>query len=579
MMGREGEISRIVLTGPPGVGKSVVGAQVAAALGYRSLDLDTLIEEKTNRSVPDIIRVEGEETFRNLESEVLSEALQHQRVVLALGGGAILREQNRRALRERSFVVLLQASSEVLATRIREDRVERPLLVGTDLIVALRQLLALREAHYREVADLIVSTEWSGPAEIAREVARHLKGAERGRVYSIADATFRSSREVSDNEASGGQNSDQGSDQGAEAEVARSTVVVGVDCAFGVLRRYLDGLSPAVKLAVVVDEGAYHALRDRIDQGLKTIANNKQIFSVKSGEQSKDLQTLGRLGDELLSAGIDRNDCVVAIGGGVVGDLAGLLASLYMRGVKLFHIPTTVVAQVDSALGGKTAINLPGGKNTLGTFYLARATISDIELLRTLPKREYRSGLAEVVKSALIGSAELFQWLEENVDAINGLRPEALLRMVEECTKIKLRFVAGDVQDTKGQRVFLNFGHTVGHALEKMTGYSRFLHGEAVSVGMVCALELGSRLAITPKAVAERALSLLEKLSLLTELPVNVKPQSGSEQDDMAWLSAIRADKKRSGNLIDYVLIRGFGEPLVKKLEPAEVLQAIKSLR
>jgi 3-dehydroquinate synthetase len=196
-----------------------------------------------------------------------------------------------------------------------------------------------------------------------------------------------------------------------------------------------------------------------------------------------------------------------------------------------------------------------------------------------LPKREYRSGLAEVVKSALIGSAELFQWLEENVDAINGLRPEALLRMVEECTKIKLRFVAGDVQDTKGQRVFLNFGHTVGHALEKMTGYSRFLHGEAVSVGMVCALELGSRLAITPKAVAERALSLLEKLSLLTELPVNVKPQSGSEQDDMAWLSAIRADKKRSGNLIDYVLIRGFGEPLVKKLEPAEVLQAIKSLR
>lgn len=269
------------------------------------------------------------------------------------------------------------------------------------------------------------------------------------------------------------------------------------------------------------------------------------LLVIDPGEASKSVEIADRLWQELLDLGADRSTVVVAVGGGVVGDLAGFVAATYARGLSFFQVPTTVLAQVDSSVGGKVGINLPGAKNMVGAFWQPLGVLIDTQVLNTLADREYRAGLAEVVKYGVILDADFFAYLEQNVEQLNQRQPDVLRFVIARCCQLKADVVQLDERETTGQRAVLNYGHTFGHALEAETGYGQLLHGEAVAIGMVCASRLAERLGRIPPDVTQRQFDLLQSLGLPVELP-------DVEIDGL--MNAMRRDKKVSHGRLRFVL-------------------------
>lgn len=294
-----------------------------------------------------------------------------------------------------------------------------------------------------------------------------------------------------------------------------------------------------------------------------------KFVEMSDGERAKRLATVEALAEKLLHLGADRDAVILAFGGGVVGDVGGLLASLYMRGVDLVQVPTTLVAQVDAAIGGKTGVNLRGGKNLLGTFHQPRAVLIDPAVLRTLPQREFRAGLYEALKCALIGRPDLFRQFEENKSKILKRDPALLEWVIAECVKLKAEIVSADEREG-GLRQVLNLGHTVGHALEAETGYRRLLHGEAVAWGMVAAtniaLTMGKLDSVTAGRIADAVLGL-------GRLPrVNVRREK--------VLQRLLADKKTRNGVVHFVLPTAVGKVEVVGSVPEDVVgQAVEELR
>ncbi len=291
-------------------------------------------------------------------------------------------------------------------------------------------------------------------------------------------------------------------------------------------------------------------LRERlVAQGLGT-----DVVLIPDGEAHKNLATLSDILTRLLESRAERGTLVVALGGGVVGDIAGFAAAIYQRGVPYVQIPTTLLAQVDSSVGGKTAVNHPLGKNMIGAFWQPRAVLIDTGFLATLPAREYRSGLAEVVKYGAIEDLAFFEWLERNADALVARDPVALAHAIERSCAIKAAIVARDERET-GERAYLNFGHTFGHAIETGAGYGQWLHGEAVATGMVMASRLSTRVAGLPVAGADRIAALLARLGL----PV-APPRMPAAQ----WLTLMRRDKKVENAAIRFVVLPSLGRAAVR---------------
>jgi len=294
--------------------------------------------------------------------------------------------------------------------------------------------------------------------------------------------------------------------------------------------------------------------------------------TIPAGEASKRLSELERLWGALHAAGITRADLVVALGGGVVGDLAGFAAATWLRGVAVVQVPTSLLAFVDSSIGGKTAIDLPFGKNLAGAFHQPAAVVGDPDVLRTLPPREFAQGMAEAVKTACIADAGLLAFLRGR--AGSPISPEDAERVVADCARIKADIVNRDEREG-GLRMILNFGHTVGHAVEKALGYGAVPHGEAVSIGMVAAAKLGERLGETPPGTADALADLLARLSL----PVRVADLPGGAACAPAALAgAMLADKKRIGARLHFVLLEGWGRAKVVPMAPAEVRDALPAI-
>jgi len=288
-------------------------------------------------------------------------------------------------------------------------------------------------------------------------------------------------------------------------------------------------------------------------------------ITLPDGEQYKDWATLNRIFNALLENRCERGTALVALGGGVVGDLAGFAAAVYQRGVPYIQVPTTLLAQVDSAVGGKTAINHPLGKNMVGAFYQPLAVISDTDTLATLPPRELSAGIAEVVKYGAIRDPAFFDWLEANMDRLVRREPEALAYAIERSCAIKAEIVAGDERET-GERALLNFGHTFGHAIETALGYGEWLHGEAVAAGMVLAARLSVRLGLFAEHDAARISALLARAGL----PVRA-PALGGER----YLELMGHDKKVQAGHIRFVLVRRMGEAFVTADVPRAALDEI----
>lgn len=286
----------------------------------------------------------------------------------------------------------------------------------------------------------------------------------------------------------------------------------------------------------------------RVTAGLDGLHWSSHLL--EDGEAYKTLANVGRVLDALATLGATRDACVLALGGGVVGDLAGFSAACWMRGIDFIQMPTTLLAMVDASVGGKTGVNLPAGKNLVGAFHQPRAVVADIGTLKSLPEREYRAGLAEVVKVACIGDRVFFTWLEDHVDAIVARDGQALLEMISRAIRFKADVVQRDEAE-HGSRALLNFGHTFAHALETASGYRLLLHGEAVAIGMVLAAQLSEHLGMSAPVARHRLARLLQKFSLPEAMPPGVEPR--------ALLELMRLDKKNTADVLRMILWRGIG--------------------
>jgi 3-dehydroquinate synthase len=286
-------------------------------------------------------------------------------------------------------------------------------------------------------------------------------------------------------------------------------------------------------------------------------------FDVPDGERSKSLAQAGKLYDALLAAGADRGSAIVALGGGVVGDLAGFVAATLLRGVAVVQVPTSLLAMVDSSVGGKTGVNVPRGKNLVGAFHQPRLVWIDAATLRTLPPRQLRAGLAEVVKHAAIRDAGLFAALEAEGEGLLAAAPERFVPLLARNCAIKAAVVAADERET-GLRMLLNFGHTLGHAVEALARYRGVLHGEAVAIGMAFAARRSEALGLAEPGTAARLVALLERLGLPTELPAHPR---------RAYLAALSVDKKKRDARIRFVVLRAIGRAETVPLLPREILE------
>jgi len=326
------------------------------------------------------------------------------------------------------------------------------------------------------------------------------------------------------------------------------SVVAGVGV-IGNAAREIAKLGGFSSMHIVSSPKVWHAAGGTVERGLR-LSRRNALHLCNDAESAKHLGTVERIARSLCQAGADRNSLIIAVGGGVVGDIAGFAAASYLRGVALVHIPTTLVAQVDSSVGGKTGVNLPEGKNLVGAFYPPRLVITDPDLLRTLADREFRGGLAEVVKHAVIADAPMFARLEKDLDEILRRDREALGSLIPRNVEIKARVVSRDERES-GLREILNFGHTFAHALESATRYRHYRHGEAVAWGMMAAAFLGHELKVTPALDVSRIISLVRRLEPLPPWP-DLAPGT--------LLSAMRSDKKSRSGVLRFVLSPRIGQ-------------------
>jgi 3-dehydroquinate synthase len=313
------------------------------------------------------------------------------------------------------------------------------------------------------------------------------------------------------------------------------------------------------RLVAVTDENVARIHLTRFTEGLRHYGISCESIVLPPGEPTKSFEHLALLCDRLLAAGVERNDLIVAFGGGVIGDLAGFAAAILRRGISFAQVPTTLLAQVDSSVGGKTGINTKLGKNLIGAFHQPVAVIADVGLLATLPDREFRAGYAEVVKYALIGDKGFYDWLDDRLHELMDDAPPARRQAVSTCCEAKARIVAAD-ETEQGERALLNLGHTFGHALEAATGYSsRLLHGEAVAIGMGMAFRFSSKLGLCPAEDARHVEAHLHK----ARLPATPRDVTVDLPDAPALLQIMRQDKKARSGRLTFILTRGIGQAFV----------------
>jgi shikimate kinase/3-dehydroquinate synthase len=527
-------ISRsIYLSGMMGSGKSTVARVVAERAGAPFVDLDELIERRAGKPIRELFAVEGEAAFRAREGAALAELFAEPvpRVV-ALGGGALTNRTLRLRALAHGIVVTLTAPATELARRVAKDD-GRPLLSGHgDRAARLQEIWDARAAGYSE-AHAMLDTSRATADELASEVLR---------VAAL--------------------------DPIAVALGERSyTVDVVPDAAGDHLSRALEVLAPT-RVALVTDETVDHFLPARL--GPPTTDRPGLIKVVlPPGERHKTLASVERILTALVEAPVDRGAVVVAVGGGVVSDMAGLAAALALRGLRWIAVPTTVLSMVDASVGGKTAVDLGAAKNAVGAFHQPSRVLVDPSFCATESARAFRSGLAEVVKTALLGDAALYEELQMPGCAeslAHDREPGALTRAIRSSIRVKAGVVSRDERES-GERAHLNLGHTVGHALEAEGGFERLTHGEAVSLGMIAALRIGVGLGVTPPALAADVKRLLARLGLPVDLDAEPVEQA------LRWVAY---DKKRLGGAIRVVLVRAPGSVEVRKLASAELAPLLK---
>lgn len=530
----------IVLAGFMGAGKTTVGKILAEELGWRLTDTDELVEREAGLEIKEIFRRQGEARFRELESKAIGAVAQGKAQVIATGGGALLREENARRLRAAGPIVCLQATPETILART-SDSDARPLLKGhADVLAAITERLKAREEAYAR-ADHHVATDKLSPLGVAIRVA-HVTGV-----------TVRpQERAVRIN---------VGGEEGPAQRSYEILIGSGVLARAGEVAEELElGETAAVVTSKNVADRYLAPLREALEASGRRVA----VLHVPVGERSKSLRQATRLYDGLLEAGADRSSAVFALGGGMIGDLAGFVAATYMRGIAFVQAPTTLLAQVDASVGGKVVVNHPRAKNIVGAFHQPRAVLTDIDTLRSLRRRDVAAGMAEVIKHGAIADERLFDFTRDAAAALLGADAWGLQYAVHRSCEIKGWFVEVDEFD-EGPRALLNFGHTIGHGLEQATGYGRLRHGEAVALGMIAEARLGEELGVTAAGCAEA----LRETAAAYGLPTTL-----ADLDAAAVLRATARDKKTVGGSLKFSLLERIGAGRTHVTVPQDAVRA-----
>ncbi len=517
----------LFLYGPPGSGKSTLGRLVARALERPFVDLDERIVQDAGMAIPDIFAREGESGFRERERRALRHVLQEAAgtgAVVALGGGALLDPENRALVEAHGVVVCLEASRETLQARLAQVPQSRPLVPAADP-QALAALLERRAAHYRSFPRR-VNVDRGTPQDLTWAV--------------LTEAGWFRLRAMG---------------PGYDVRIRAG--------ALGELAAYLtEALPEATAWALVSDEHVFAHYGPRALQALEGTGRPVVHQVLPPGEGTKNPAALQALWEAWLQAGLDRHSAALALGGGVIGDLAGFAAATFMRGIPWVNLPTSLLAMVDASIGGKTGIDLPQAKNAVGAFHPPRLVLIDPEVLGTLPREQWRYGMAEVVKHALLGDPVLWERLQGGWQAVQA-EPEGVVR---RAVAVKVRVVEEDPWERTGRRAWLNAGHTVAHALEAALGYA-LPHGAAVAIGLVVEAALAAALGLAepwwPQAVAR----VLEGFDLPTRIPASLPRE--------AFFQALAHDKKRRAGRVRFALPAAVGRVLTGITVPQDVLERV----
>ncbi|GAC1354260.1 MAG: hypothetical protein NVS4B11_28660 [Ktedonobacteraceae bacterium] len=544
----------IFLIGLSGSGKSTVGRLLAQWLEVHFLDSDALIEAECGERISTIFAQRGEAYFRACESRVLANAVHmfNNGAVIATGGGAVLHEENRILMALHGVRVWLQAEPGIALERLQVQHAAalaqdiapetRPLLAGSDPLTALHALADARASLYKE-AEIVCDTAGKSAEQVAQEVIDMLMSSD-----TPWDKIAPIVRHVHIGD-------------GYDVVVDWS----GIDR----LAQYLKQCSLPSRIFLFTDSNVSQFYSQAVLENLTEAGFDPQLYIVPAGEKSKSQQQLNAIYDWLLEQRAERREALIALGGGVIGDLVGYVAATYLRGVPLIQVPTSLLAQVDAAIGGKTGINHPRGKNLIGAFYHPRFVLVDPALLLTLPERERTEGWAEIVKYGIILDAKLFVQLEKYAEILRSPKhpPLSLIcQIIARCIDLKVMIIEEDEHE-QGRRAILNYGHTVAHALENVAGYGEWLHGEAVSLGMVAAAQLAYEANIFSAEDMKRQNTLLASLGL----PIQYRGPVRAED----ILTAMQLDKKIAGKQVRWIMPQCIGVVTVTTMPEALVQRII----
>lgn len=540
----------IFLVGLMGSGKTTVGRALARKLNKRFIDSDHEIESRTGVSIPVIFEIEGEASFRAREAEVIKELTSMDDIVLATGGGAILNAESRQFLHERGTVIYLRASVNSILQRTRHDK-NRPLLRTADPRKKLEELEQQRHSLYQQTAHVIIETGRPHINHLVQQIVEKLPCSDRTLSYSENMKTVHI-------------NATGQRVQTLKVELGERSYPIFIGQDILTDEKILQDSIQAKRVVIVTNDVVAPLYLSRLREKLLSLGKEVSAVILRDGEEFKTWESLMQIYDHLLSEKCDRKTMLVALGGGVIGDMTGFAAATYMRGVPFVQVPTTLLSQVDSSVGGKTGINHPAGKNMIGAFYQPQAVIADTATLTSLPDNELSAGIAEVIKHGAITDLAFFEWLELNMNAVRQREPEALAHVIVKSCEIKADIVRQDEREG-GLRAILNFGHTFGHAIEAGLGFGAWLHGQAVGCGMSLAAEASYKLGFIDFMQRTRLIQLISNAGL----PV-IPPQLGEQR----WLELMEVDKKNEGGKIRFILIKPLGKAEITEI-PANILREI----
>lgn len=519
----------VILIGMMGSGKTTVGRLLAKQLGKTFIDSDEEIQRRTGVTIPHIFDVEGEAGFRQRESAVLEDLAERSELVLATGGGAILSPHNRSVLKASGVVVYLKSNVHDLWQRTRHDT-NRPLLQTADPRGKLQELFEQRDPLYAEIADIVMQTGKQSVHVLLMRLQQRLQ-------------------ELNDRSNVG----DDKSMKTLSVGLAERSYPIHIGNDLLNKPELLLPYLPRKRAVIVTNTTVAPLYLGRLTEVLAKHQIQVESIILPDGEQYKNNESMNVIYDALLRSRCERSTPIIALGGGVIGDMTGFAAASYLRGVPFIQIPTTLLSQVDSSVGGKTGINHPLGKNMIGAFYQPLVVLADVTTLDTLPDKELRAGIAEVIKYGLIRDLPFLEWLEANIEKLLSRDKVALQYAIARSCQNKAEVVGIDERES-GERALLNLGHTFGHAIENGMGYGVWLHGEAVATGTIMATDLSHRLGWLSAEDVVRVRKLFERAGLPT-----VGPKLGAEK----YMQLMGLDKKVADGKIRFVLLKSLGNAVM----------------